>query len=322
MVLILSEQHEQTTNVVIEWLIHYLQKIIRLNREDFELLGLKLSTDYQYLIFKFKDSIFDLSEFKAVWYRRGNLDYLAEFDLDTLNDKHLSAEITKHITNEWKNLMDYFHYLSYQKKSLGNFFKSNISKLISLDIAKRCGLDIPETLITINSTDIQKFKDRHTQIISKGIQESASFTTEYNFYQNYTEEVTDDSLQSPDVTFFPTLFQNKLDKLYELRIFYMKGDFYTMAIFSQSDTQTQTDFRKYNDQNPNRTVPYQLPIKVSDKLHRFMIEAELDTGSIDMVVTKDKRYVFLEVNPVGQFGMVSYPCNYYLEKRVADYLST
>jgi hypothetical protein len=36
--------------------------------------------------------------------------------------------------------------------------------------------------------------------------------------------------------------------------------------------------------------------------------------------TPDGREVFLEVNPVGQFGMVSAPCNYHLEKKVAELL--
>ncbi|HEY0036114.1 MAG TPA: hypothetical protein VGB66_05465, partial [Longimicrobium sp.] len=47
---------------------------------------------------------------------------------------------------------------------------------------------------------------------------------------------------------------------------------------------------------------------------------EMRTGSIDLIRTRDGRHVFLEVNPAGQFGMVSHPCNYGLEKKVAEYL--
>jgi glutathione synthase/RimK-type ligase-like ATP-grasp enzyme len=52
-----------------------------------------------------------------------------------------------------------------------------------------------------------------------------------------------------------------------------------------------------------------------------MIKLGLDSGSIDMIVSTEGKYIFLEVNPVGQFGMVSYPCNYYIERDIADYLS-
>ena len=51
-----------------------------------------------------------------------------------------------------------------------------------------------------------------------------------------------------------------------------------------------------------------------------MVKLNYRSGSIDMVYTKDKAYVFLEINPVGQFAQVSEPCNYYLEDWVAKHL--
>ncbi len=46
----------------------------------------------------------------------------------------------------------------------------------------------------------------------------------------------------------------------------------------------------------------------------------LNTASLDLVKTKEGRFVFLELNPSGQFGMTSYPCNYYLNKVIAEFL--
>ena len=53
---------------------------------------------------------------------------------------------------------------------------------------------------------------------------------------------------------------------------------------------------------------------------KLMKDLELNTGSIDFIKTKQGRFVFLEVNPVGQYGMTSYPCNYHLDKKIAEYL--
>jgi glutathione synthase/RimK-type ligase-like ATP-grasp enzyme len=52
-----------------------------------------------------------------------------------------------------------------------------------------------------------------------------------------------------------------------------------------------------------------------------MLQLELTTASIDLIVDLNENYVFLEVNPDGQFGMISYPCNYYLEKEIANQLT-
>ena len=94
-----------------------------------------------------------------------------------------------------------------------------------------------------------------------------------------------------------------------------------MAIFSQEIRTNKVDFRKYSKEIPNRYVPYDLPKTISMKLKRLMDNLKLNSGSIDLVYTKDEDYYFLEVNPVGQFAMVSEPCNYYLEKIVAQKLS-
>lgn len=47
---------------------------------------------------------------------------------------------------------------------------------------------------------------------------------------------------------------------------------------------------------------------------------DLNSGSIDMLVSKKNEYIFLEVNPIGQFAQVSYPCNYYIQKEIASEL--
>jgi len=93
-----------------------------------------------------------------------------------------------------------------------------------------------------------------------------------------------------------------------------------MAIFSQKNNQTSIDFRKYDSQIPNRTIPYKLPVWVEKQLTSLFHKLGLNTGSVDLILTPNEEYVFLEINPVGQFGMVSYPCNYYLEKEVAKLL--
>ena len=93
-----------------------------------------------------------------------------------------------------------------------------------------------------------------------------------------------------------------------------------MAIFSQNDKQTKVDFRNYNDNKPNRYVPYVLPKNIELKITQLMQKLDLNTGSVDLIKNHDGNYVFLEINPVGQFGMVSEPCNYYLEKIIAEYL--
>lgn len=93
-----------------------------------------------------------------------------------------------------------------------------------------------------------------------------------------------------------------------------------MAIFSQNDKQTRIDFRHYNTNIPNRNIPFNLPSEYSNKLRRIAKKLNLFSGSFDILVNPLDEYYFLEINPVGQFGMVSYPCNYYLDREIAIYI--
>ncbi|HQB76850.1 MAG TPA: grasp-with-spasm system ATP-grasp peptide maturase, partial [Tenuifilaceae bacterium] len=58
-----------------------------------------------------------------------------------------------------------------------------------------------------------------------------------------------------------------------------------------------------------------------NKLNKLMKELGLDTGSIDMIVTEKREFIFLEVNPIGNIEMVSKNCNYPIERDIAKHIS-
>ena len=140
------------------------------------------------------------------------------------------------------------------------------------------------------------------------------------YYMTFTESIDDNNIDKIPNFFYPSLVQKQISKKIEIRSFYLNGIFYSMAIHSQQIQQTSTDFRKYSYTYPNRTIPFKLPETLEAKLKRLMEQLEMTTGSIDLIYSLDKEFYFLEVNPVGQFGMVSYPCNYYIEKIIATEL--
>jgi ATP-GRASP peptide maturase of grasp-with-spasm system len=195
------------------------------------------------------------------------------------------------------------------------------NKLLVLKLAAACGLDIPDTLVSSDPVALSAFINERGGAVTKPIGELLRCVLGDTAVASYTSEVDTGMLTGRHGRrVFPTLLQERLDKAYEIRAFYLDGHFYCMAIFSQTDDQTASDFRRYHFLRMNRMVPYRLPEEVSDKLASLLERLGLETASVDLVKTKSGRFVFLEVNPAGQFGMVSYPCNYYLERAVASAL--
>lgn len=238
------------------------------------------------------------------------------------HDNPSFEDIKKNFYYEYLNSTQLFYsQLLKVGKKLGNFRKVRINKLEVLKMAKSCSIEIPASIITGQKTDVQNFMLKKGNLITKAISEIFDVKTksdnQTNLYINYTQEITELVLGEMPESFSYSLFQEKLDKEIEIRTFFLDGKCYSMAIFSQLDKQTSVDFRKYSN---NRRVPYKLPCELESNILKLMANLELNTGSVDIVKTKDGRYVFLEVNPTGQYGMVSDPCNYYLDKKIAEYL--
>jgi len=271
---------------------------------------------------KVDDATVDPSAIKAVWYRRWS--YKREYRQSPL----FSSE--SHRTQS--NILAAFSHLGGELGAISGFLFSTMdsatwlgrpstslpNKLQALKMAAEMGIAIPDTLVTSNVEDLKQFIRGHGgQVITKPSSDVLICDFEERGFGAYTSIVTESMAEECWRGSFPSMFQEKLEKNYEIRTFYLDGKFYSMAMFTQSRASTKVDFRRYSYSDPVRTVPYQLPLELEDNLRRLMERLRLDSGSIDMVRTVDRRFVFLEVNPVGQFGMVSYPCNYHLEREVA-----
>jgi ATP-GRASP peptide maturase of grasp-with-spasm system len=206
---------------------------------------------------------------------------------------------------------------------LGSYKKTGLNKLEVLDIAQKHGINIPDSIVTNKKSDLEAFFEKHEQgVICKTLYEIITpiGVIEEGFsIRCLTDRV--DSVEEIPSAFFPTLFQQNIAKRYELRVFYMKGICYTAAMFTQTNEKTQTDFRNYDDEQPTRIIPYQLDTELEQQIQALMNEVGLDSGSIDFIKGQDNNYYFLEINPVGQFGFISAPCNFNLPKRIADKLT-
>jgi ATP-GRASP peptide maturase of grasp-with-spasm system len=327
MILILSNNSDYSTYKVIKWLDHFNEPWMRLNEDtkiifESEQLGTDTEPNFKFKVVGQPESI-NISEIKSYWYRRSDLAFDLSFDLQQLADEPLRGQFSKHCHSELKYLRDGLHAILAEKHSINDRRYSDLNKYDVLVKAQKCGLKIPATTITTNKQDYLNFKNEHKSVISKAIQNGIRIHVKDSddalVYQSYTE-LFNSKNEIPEI-FFPTLFQKALEKKYEIRIFYINGQLYPMVIFSQSDEQTEIDFRKYNFDTPNRTMRYALPQIITSQLLALMKVLKLNSGSIDLIFTTSDEYIFLEVNPVGQFGMVSTPCNYGLEKIIAQNLA-
>ncbi|KMQ68004.1 alpha-L-glutamate ligase [Chryseobacterium sp. FH2] len=295
MILIISENNERTTNEIIRWLVSLNKKFIRVHED--EIFEIKVKEKRIYI--ESHRNCFFIDEIKSVWFRRGGLRFLR------IRYEELAINLHMNEYQHW--LEDYVRNYLERKKHINKESNYHLNKLIVLDIAKEIGFDIPDYFLAENTNEVIVENTITKTIAGNGILEFK----DYNGTM-YTSIVKEKEKKN----FFITFFQQKIDKDFEIRTFYLNKKLWSMAIFSQNDDQTKVDYRKYNKDKPNRNVRYNLPQDVENKIIKLMDKLDLTSGSLDFIKSGEKYY-FLEVNAIGQFGNVSTYCNYELNREIA-----
>jgi glutathione synthase/RimK-type ligase-like ATP-grasp enzyme len=94
---------------------------------------------------------------------------------------------------------------------------------------------------------------------------------------------------------------------------------FTAAIHSQDHESTRLDWRRDSSEQVSFEA-YDLPSNIEDKLLRLVGKLGLVFGAVDMIVTPDGSYTFLEINPSGQFGFVEVRTGLPISSAIADLL--
>ncbi len=175
--------------------------------------------------------------------------------------------------------------------------------------ASRMGFHIPKTLITNDPKAVINFKRSVPgDIIFKAM--SSPFLAvdkakpdEQKYHGLPTTLVTDEHMEYIDsVSQVPCCFQEYIPKKYELRVTVIGYKIFAAKINSQDDIRTQIDLRDFSAdiKYSSTQLPKELKQLCIDYIHSY----GLTYGAIDIIVTPENEYVFLENNPNGQFWYV------------------
>lgn len=310
MILIFSNLFDISTNQVQDWLEYYREPFFRINSEDF--LNIEIDNISNPKSIKVKDKIILIESVKCVWIRKWDKPKIKNFEWDDSNN--VEAEVIRRnlIEDEFSAFSEYLFFCLKDIKGISDKYYFGNRKLIQLIEAEKHGLRTPYSKVVNIKNSIPKVG----QFITKPIEKAPS-ELESRFF---TTEISENFIKKIPNKFHPSLIQEKIEKLLEIRVFYLDNSFTSIAIFSQDDSQTNIDFRNYNHKTPNRYVPYNLDLDTSEKIHKLMQALNLKSGSIDLIKDINGELIFLEVNPNGQFGMISKNGNENIEKKISNYL--
>ncbi|MFZ9890150.1 MAG: MvdC/MvdD family ATP grasp protein [Myxococcota bacterium] len=175
-------------------------------------------------------------------------------------------------------------------------------KELQLRRAAACGLLVPATLFSNDPAAVRAFFDdvggrmvtkmQSSFAIYRGGVENVVFT-------NVVHRRELDDLEG--LRFAPMIFQEWLDKELELRVTVVGRQAFAASIDSQRRQQTAVDWRRDGVGLLDEWQPYVLPADIEQALLRLTESFHLNYAAADIVLTKDGRHVFLELNAGGEW---------------------
>ena len=235
--------------------------------------------------------------FDAVWRRRPayRLDrdavHPADYEIAELGAKNLRDGMM-HVLLEgafWVNPVSAMRFADY--------------KIPQIVTARELGLEIPETLFTNDPDEIRAFiRNRGGRIAFKPFR-AQPWRDGDQYYMAYTTIITEGQLVRDELLMAaPAIYQEIVPKAYELRVTFIGDRPFAAKVLSQQTRFGRIDWRKAYGEL--QMEPYELPEDVAAKCRALMRHFGIVFGCFDFVVTEEGRYVFLEVNPTGQFLFV------------------
>jgi glutathione synthase/RimK-type ligase-like ATP-grasp enzyme len=256
----------------------------------------------------------DLDAVASVWYRRPTF---FKFDEGLLDNEREFATVEsalgigglfRSVDALWANRPD--------AESVAQL------KPYQLHLARAEGLRAPRTLITNDPDEVRRLLARGEKLIYKifggGVVQVAGETPAMLF----TTDISDvDDAALDRIRHTPCIIQERVEKRVEIRMTVIGRTILLATIDSQSSPDTYLDWRAAESQRLKYGPPEHPPQHVVEATMRLMDSLGLAFSTVDFIVTEGDDWVFLEINPNGQFMWLEYETGLPMTETMADLLS-
>lgn len=299
MILILTHSVDPHADRVIELLTARGAEFLRFHPADFPVHA-NLSIGYApagrtQSFLRAGEKTVDLEQLQSVWTRRPKAPVPHEQIQDPATRSFVAEECATFVRDVWAALR--CRWLPGKPAAI----QLAQLKTAQLRLASDLGLELPPSLVTNSPEEFYEFYRQHNgNIISKLVGFSFDRAVK-GVITRFTEVVSKrDVGYAASLQYCPMILQAYVPKRLELRITVVGQQTFAAEIHSQVSHHTRYDWRRYDlSQTPH--LVHELPAEIHDRCVRLVARMGLCYGAIDMILTPDGRYVFIEINPNGQY---------------------
>jgi len=188
------------------------------------------------------------------------------------------------------------------------------NKLLQLRVARKMGMECPETVVTNSS---HSAISNHKKYIVKSI-DTALLRMEDKEAFVYSNVVDGTDINSFDNSIAPIIVQTYIQPKIDIRVTVINEIVYAVRIL-QNGKGVEGDWRRIK--NDIEFVLFSLPDDVAENCINIVKSLGLCFGGMDLIESNG-RFIFLEVNPTGEWGWLVNSAKLHIPETICDFLES
>lgn len=314
-ILLVTNQSDLTTDFVVKKLKEEKIEFYRFNTEELTktiFLSLKLrAQSYEIFDSRLRQWI-DLHSFSAVYFRRPELPEISGTDLTDAEKYFVRGELMLSLEGIYKLVRS-----AYWVSPLYSIRQAE-NKIYQLEVAQSLGFVIPETIVTNKREHFTEFyQENNADCIIKPLKSGLveDGTNQKLIFTSILESIPQ---ASDEIESCPQLFQRNIHKKADVRVTVVGAKVFATAIHSQKTVETRIDWR--HGETPLEHTTIELPDNIQSKCVELTRYLGLRFGAIDLILDKQGKFIFLEINPNGQWAWIEKRTGYPISSEIVNLL--
>jgi len=318
--LIVSTKVDLATDYVVLQLEKLGANCFRINSEDFPIAAHASFSPIPKPVLHWinsRDQYIDLRKVRSVWFRRHRLPEMPA-EMDKAHQDYCLREADWFLKGLVYSLAlsdRDVRWMNHPERAL-----SAESKIVQLNVASALGFKVPETLVSNEPVAIREFYARNRgEVIAKPLR-LGYFDLGNRQTCVFTTRITEEHLNDDDsLRVAPVIYQGLIKKSYDIRVTIVGSKLFAAAIDSQSIPSAVIDWRRTETAELGH-LRHELPSKIETKCLQLMKRLGLSFGALDLILTPQGDYLFLEVNPSGQWVWIEDKLDLPISRSIAEWL--
>ncbi|MCR4280333.1 MAG: hypothetical protein NUV82_02825 [Candidatus Komeilibacteria bacterium] len=206
--------------------------------------------------------------------------------------------------------------------------KLKFNKWVQMQRAAEMGFKIPISCLTSSSDMIKDFWDlTGKEMIFKKIRKGLLIKKDGKRILIHTSKIPESSFNDETISrmrFYPMFLQKHINKKFDLRSVVVGNKVFTVVIHSQDIDIGKVDYRTAAvlgklDEMKHEVV--NLGEEINNRLVDYVQSFGLSFGVVDSIITPDDEFIFLEINPNGQWAWLEHKTGLNISQAFAEHLS-